>query len=187
VSDENAKTSDAPSAPLATKARPVVEMATIRRAEKGNAAALAEVREMLKHPGIPDVLCGNVAREALRLLVNTYAGENPVIREAVICKLAEMRAELSGTNPTALEKLLVERVLATWLHLHHLESVYARKDSMTLAQGAYYQKSMTAAQKRYIGAIKGLADVRKLALPVLQVNIAKRQVNVAGTPPAVAS
>ena len=38
---------------------------------------------------------------------------------------------------------------------------------------------LTAAQKRYLGAIKGLAEVRRLALPVLQVNIAKKQVNIA--------
>ena len=38
---------------------------------------------------------------------------------------------------------------------------------------------ITAAQKRYLAAIKGLAEVRKLALPALQVNIARKQVNVA--------
>ena len=53
------------------------------------------------------------------------------------------------------------------------------KKEMSLALGLYYQKSLTAAQKRYLGAIKGLAEVRKLALPVLQVNIARKQVNVA--------
>jgi hypothetical protein len=40
---------------------------------------------------------------------------------------------------------------------------------------------MDRAHKRYLSAIKTLATVRKLALPVLQVNIAKKQVNVAGS------
>jgi hypothetical protein len=39
---------------------------------------------------------------------------------------------------------------------------------------------MDRAHRRYLSAIKTLATVRKLALPVLQVNIAKKQVNVAG-------
>ena len=43
---------------------------------------------------------------------------------------------------------------------------------------------MDRAHRRYLTAIKTLAIVRKLALPVLQVNIAKKQVNVAGSPPA---
>ena len=91
----------------------------------------------------------------------------------------ELRTELSGQNPTPLEKLLVERIVATWLHLHHLETLYASKDSFSLDLGVYYQKVISAAQKRYLAAIKSLAEVRKLALPVLQVNIAKKQVNVA--------
>jgi hypothetical protein len=54
------------------------------------------------------------------------------------------------------------------------------KDSMTLDLGMYYQKSIDRAHKRYLSAIKSLAVVRKLAIPVLQVNIAKKQANVAG-------
>lgn len=159
--------------------------ATVRKAEKGDKAALVVVQDALKGAGIADVLHGNVARQALHGLVRAYAGENPVIREATFRKLEELRAELSGANPSALEKLLIDRVLATWLHLHHLEMIYASKQSMALSVGLYYQKSISAAQKRYIGAIKGLADVRKLALPALQVNIAKNQVNVATSGPVV--
>ncbi|WP_439623990.1 hypothetical protein [Gemmata sp.] len=160
--------------------RPVSEInATIRKAESGNAAALDEVKLLLARPGTADLFGGNVAREAVRKLVTTYAGKNPAVRESILRKLEELRAEVSGPNPSPLEKLLVERVVATWLHLHHLEAVYAGKESMSLPLGAYYQKSISAAQKRYIAAIKGLAEVRKLAIPVLQVNIAKKQLNVA--------
>ena len=77
-------------------------------------------------------------------------------------------------------------MLATWLHLHQVELVYASKDSLTLPLGTYYQKVISAAQKRYLAAIKGLAEVRKLAMPVLQVNIAKKQVNVASSTVATA-
>ena len=166
--------------------RPIAEVnAVIRKAEGGDGPALAEVREMLARPGTINQFRGNVAREVLLLLVKSYAGNNAVVREATIEKLVELRAELSGSAPTALEKLLVERVLATWLHLHTLEAAYAGKESLSLAQGAYYQKVISAAQKRYLAAIKGLAEVRKFALPALQVNIAKKQINVSGTVPAV--
>ena len=42
-----------------------------------------------------------------------------------------------------------------------------------------------SAEKRYLAAIKMLALVRKLAVPVLQVNLARKQVNVVG--PCVAA
>jgi hypothetical protein len=67
---------------------------------------------------------------------------------------------------------------------YHLETAYAGKDSMALELASYYQRSLSSAHKRYLSAIKTLAVVRKLALPVLQVNIARKQVNVAGPVPA---
>jgi hypothetical protein len=147
---------------------------------RDNKAALAEVKGMLARPGSADILGGNLAREAVELLVKKYAGNNAVVRESVTRKLEELRAELSGENPSPLEKLLVERVVATWFHLHQLEANYSGRSEMSLTLGMYYQKSISAAQRRYLAAIKGLAEVRKLALPALQVNIAKKQINVAG-------
>src|SRR5262249_54897587 len=72
-----------------------------------------------------------------------------------------------------------------WLHLHHLETIYSAKDSMSLDLGSYYQRCITSAQKRYLAAIKTLALERKLAVPVMQVDIASEPVDVAG--PCVAA
>jgi hypothetical protein len=44
----------------------------------------------------------------------------------------------------------------------------------------YRQKVLDGVHGRYLSAIKCLADVRRLALPALQVNIAEKQVNVTG-------
>jgi hypothetical protein len=175
----------APAAKPRGWARPVAEITPlVRRAESGDAAALAETREMLTRAGTADALGGNLAREAIRILVRAYAPNNPFTRDAVTQKLDELRAELLGADPTSVERLLVERVVAAWLHLHHLEVGYACQASMSLALGLYYQKCISAAQKRYLAAIKGLAEVRKLALPTLQLNIAKKQINVAAGPPS---
>jgi hypothetical protein len=108
------------------------------------------------------------------------SGTSLLVQETLPRKMDLLREELSGPNPTPLERLLVERVVASWLHLHHLEVAYAQKENMSLELGSYYQRSLSAAQKRYLAALKTLALVRKLAVPVLQVNIARKQVNVAG-------
>jgi len=155
-------------------------LALARRAEKGDKAALPALREVLKDPAYVDALGGDLARQAQLTLITRFSGQNLLFKESLTRKLELLRAELAGPTPTPLETLLVERIVACWLHLHHLELIYASKDSMSLELGTYYQRSIDRAQRRYLSAIKALALVRKLALPVLQVNIAKKQVNVAG-------
>jgi hypothetical protein len=119
-----------------------------------------------------------MAREVQSILIRKYVGKDLVVSEALSRKLDMMRTELSGTNPSPLEKLLVERIVTCWLHLHLLEAMCHSRDNMSLDLGDYYQRNIQRAQKGYLSAIKALATIRKLALPALQVNIAKRQVNV---------
>ena len=150
----------------------------LRRAHEGDEATLPVLKEMLKVPGIVEH-CGNLAAHVEETLVRNLAGQDLAVREGLRRKLESLRAELGGPAPSPLERLLVERIVACWLHLHHLEANYASKNSMPLELATYYQRSLSAAHKRYLAAIKALAVVRKLALPVLQVNIARKQVNVA--------
>jgi hypothetical protein len=155
-------------------------VALTERAQKGDKTCLPALRELLRNPQAVDLLGGDLARQAQLSLIDKFTGKNPVFRESLPRKLDLMRAELSGPSPSPLERLLVDRVAACWLHLHLLEIQYAQKDSMTLDLGMYYQRCLDRAHMRYLSAIKTLAVVRKLAVPVLQVNIAKKQVNVAG-------
>lgn len=148
------------------------------RAQRGDESTLPVLRELLNQPHMMEA-CGNLATHTQRALIHKFAGKNLAVQEGVQRKLESLSKELAGPAPTTLERLLVERIAACWLHLHHLEYVYASKESMTLELGAYYQRCLSAAQKRYLSAIKTLATVRRLALPVLigQVNIAGKQVN----------
>jgi hypothetical protein len=171
-------TADPPSKPVPTDTKEVQQL--IERAQRGDEKTLPVLRELLKQPYLVEV-CGNLAAHAEHALIGKFSGNNLAVSEGLRRKLDSLRAELAGPTPTPLERLLVERVVACWLHLHHLEAVYAGKESMALELGAYYQRSISSAQKRYLAAIKTLALVRKLALPVLQVNIARKQVNMAGS------
>jgi hypothetical protein len=111
-------------------------------------------------------------------MIRKYVGKDLVAGEAVPRKLDMMRADLNGPNPSPLERLLVERIVSCWLHLHQLEAAYHGRDSMALDLGDYYQRNIARANKNYLAAIKALATIRKLALPALQVNIARKQLNV---------
>jgi hypothetical protein len=122
-----------------------------------------------------DALGGDLARQAQLTLVDKFSANNLLIKESLPRKLEALRREIGGPSPTPLERLVVDRIVACWLHLHHLEHVYAQKDSMSLELGTYYEKSIGQAQRRYLAAIRCLALIRRLALPVLQVNIARKQ------------
>ena len=76
----------------------------------------------------------------------------------------------------------MERVVACWLHVQEADIRYAQAKDQSLQWADYYQKRMDRANKRFLAACKTLATVRRLALPVLigQVNVAGKQVNVAG-------
>ena len=146
---------------------------------------LPVVREILKDAGAVDRLGGDLARQAEQALIRAATGEDVVFREALIRKLDLMRADLAGPVPAPLDRLLVDRVVACWLQLHYADMLLAQNaGKLTLAQADYRQRTRDHAHRRYLSAIRTLALVRKLAAPVLQVNIAKRQVNLA-TPAAV--
>jgi hypothetical protein len=140
---------------------------------------LPAIRELLQDPALVDAW-GDLAEQTQLNLVNKVSGQNLLIKESLTRKLDLLRAELAGPTPAPLERLLADRIVTCWLHLHQLEINYAVKDSMSVEMANYYQRSLSSAQKRYLAAIKTLAAVRKLAVPALQVNIAKRQVNIAG-------
>jgi hypothetical protein len=50
----------------------------------------------------------------------------------------------------------------------------------TRKRAAFWQDRINRVHRRYLTATKTLATIRKLALTALQVNIARKQVNVAG-------
>jgi hypothetical protein len=123
---------------------------------------------------------GDLAAQAEQSFVRAAAGKNLAFREGLLAKLQALRGELSGPSPTPLERLLVERVVACWLQVQDADIRYAQLGNVPLSQAEYAQRRMDRAHRRFLSAVKALALVRKLALPVLQVNIAQQQVNMAG-------
>src|SRR5262249_19521193 len=117
-------------------------------------------------------------------LVSAAAGKNLAFKEALTRKLELLRQELAGPTPTPLERLLVERVVACWLQVQYADGrLFQQEAKPTPAQGEYLQRSGDRAHKRFLSAVRTLALVRRLALPVLvqQINVAaKQQVNAGG-------
>ena len=151
------------------------------RAEQGDRSVLPELRRLLQDPAVIDRMGGNVAERMERVIIGRLSGKDLMIAESLKCKMEVMRHDLAGANPTPLERLLAERIALCWLVLHALEHGYMVKPEGNIATGTYWQRTIDRAQRRYLSAVKTLAQVRKLALPTLQVNIGQRQINIAGS------
>ena len=96
-----------------------------------------------------------------------------------------VRDGLGYQGAPQLEQLLINHTVLCWLRLQDVESSYsyAMQASLPLSQADYWDRHLSAAQRRYLRAIETLARVRRLLNPTLQVNIAAeggRQLNVSG-------
>lgn len=141
--------------------------ALLKRADDGDESAAPDIRKLLDQaPRLVNPLGGDLARNAERALVRAIVGKNVGQREAIYRKMKQLRSELAGPNPQPLERLLVERVVLCWLHVHHADCQYGQATKITLEYGEYLQCQQDRAQRRYLAAIKCLATVRRLALPI---------------------
>jgi hypothetical protein len=157
----------------------------LRLAEKGEEDAVPEIRHILdEHPDLAwqFVDIAKTAEDAL--IENMTKEEDLAAKELIRCQLEAMREQIAGENPSSLERLLAERVVATWLQIQLFEGLYASSmfKSMTIAQGSFHQKRLDHTYRRHLSAIRALAQMRKLlkGVAITQINIAEKQINTTG-------
>lgn len=154
--------------------------AATKRADRGDKDALAVIVKVFDTiPAVWDAY-GDLAAAAENALVELWSGDSVLRREGLQKKLAAMRAELAGPDTSPLERLLAERVAACWLQSYHADFAYARAlKELSAKEAELHHRRQDRAARQYLKALRSLAVVRRLLVPTLQVNIAKRQVNIA--------
>ena len=120
------------------------------------------------------------------IMVIENAHATAVLKECWKHRLQALKKDLGYDGAPMLEQLLIQQVALCWLKLNLVELAYSNtmKQSITLTLGVYWEKRLSAAQKRFTRACETLARVRKLSrnTPSLQFNIAAsggQQVNLA--------
>ena len=160
----------------------------LRLAEKGQEDAVPEIRQILnEHPDLTWRFV-DVAHIAEDTLIEEMTKEGDLAtKELLRCQLEAMREEIAGENPSPLERLLAERIVATWLQIQLFEGLYTsamskKSSSMTIAQGSFHQKRLDQTYRRHLSAIRALAQMRKLlkGASITQINIADKQINTTG-------
>ncbi len=153
-----------------------------KKAEEGEEGAMPALREILEEN--PDLAwrLGNFARATENFLLKELSRitDNPVTEEAMRRQFAAMREEIAGDDPSPLERLLAERIVATWMQVQIFESACVSDlKNLATSQAAYHQRHLDRAHGRHLSAIRTLAQIRKLG-SAFQINIADKQINAAG-------
>jgi hypothetical protein len=154
------------------------------KAEGGEDGARQELRRRLREETSEVVAgCSDPARSYRRLLAERASGGNPLRKEAISERAGRMALELAGENPTPLEVLLSERVASLWVLVELQEALLAAWYYKAKATSPTFVLQMArlqeSAHRRYLAAIKTLAQVQKLQGPSrVQVNIGGNQINV---------
>jgi hypothetical protein len=161
--------------------------ALLDRACDGDADSQAALIRFMDRPELNPDLCrkivnlfGDLRHYAESSVIERVAGDNEMVRKAIQMKVNRLIAELAGPDPTPIERLLAERAAFCWLVTWRYETRLAQATDLTSKREEFHHRRIDAAHRRYLSSLKTLAQVRKLALPAVQVNIGENQVNVAG-------
>ncbi len=155
--------------------------ALLRRADTGDRQAIAALRgEGAAAPALWREF-GDIAWQERAKLVGKIAGQNAIVAEGVSREVATLRRAWVGEHPTPLETALGERIATNWLYLHYIEAQYLQAlGALTWEEDERHRKRVEQAERRYLRAIRELAQVRTIQRVTVQVNVGEQQVIIGG-------
>ena len=156
--------------------------ALVQRGIAGDREVLPTIRALLDQTPALWEEARRLATQVERAWLRVLAGENLVSQEILARQLGMMKDQLAGQVPTPLEQLLVESIVVCWLQVQQAELRAAGRMSQNgQILSSAEEHRLNHVHRRFLSAVKWLAQVQKLLRPgaTVQVNIAQQQVNVA--------
>jgi hypothetical protein len=144
------------------------------RATRGDKAARTQLRRLLDRPDCLR-LFRDLAGRVRNAVIQKANGGDWFGVELTKLETDRLRAELLGPSPSAIERLLAERVAIGWLEVNTAEYQLTVCDSR---DRDHWQQQVNHGNRRFLSALRLLAAVRRLPRPALQVNIGEQQVNL---------
>jgi hypothetical protein len=135
----------------------------VDKAQNGDPSALPRINQILDEtPAIWRHL-GDVGNLAEQSWIGLLAEKNPAVAGSIARTLTDMRSELGGENPTAIEKVLVNQIVICWLQMKTLEFGAANVEKNGGGKTNRAHVRLDLASKRHLAALKALTDLRRLA------------------------
>lgn len=132
------------------------------RARRGDSKALPTVRKHFdKHPAEWHKY-GRLSARVASLLITQMTRDDLVQREAILRQVQELRANLLGSQPSQIERLIVDRILVGWLNVHILDAAIATMTQGGIKFAEYLLKRHHLATRQYLAATRELQVVRRL-------------------------
>jgi hypothetical protein len=154
--------------PPTDKAYPAELKTLLEQAARGDEGVLPALRKAFdKHPELV-TLFGDLAEHARQAVLRLAAGSCLTAREAIGRTADDLGNRLSATANSELEKLLIDRVVISWVEVYHGDIDLARRLLETSADGSIAKAAQTrldSAHRRFLSAVKALATVQKLLKP----------------------
>jgi hypothetical protein len=151
----------------------------VQRAQMGDRTAAPRLRVLFDRDPEPLMKLGggDIAASVKALLVDKDIDNDILAREARLRQVDRIRDELAGPRPTPIERLLADRAALCWFELHSLDArvIRLRGEDGEGRSADDLDRHRDRAQRRYFAALRTLALVRRLAVPLLQVNVAQNQ------------
>lgn len=134
----------------------------LARAATGDRDALPPLRALLDgRPGVWERL-GDLAAHVRLAWVDRIGRSDVAVKEALARKAEVLRGELARAGAGPLERLLIDRVVATWLEVHAADLDAAGAGDVLPEKVELALKRQEAAGRRHARAIESLANVRRL-------------------------
>ncbi len=113
------------------------------------------------HPDAVEKL-GNLANH-VETQVLERAFSSALTKNATYRHMANMRVEMDYDQSSAVEKGLIDNIVLCWLRLHICEFDYSRYTvNASLDRALFWEKALSANQRRYLRSVEALARVRRL-------------------------
>jgi hypothetical protein len=138
----------------------------VARANKNDETAMLELTQLFNAvPALAQQL-GDLAAITRGMWIGRIAGGQLALAEALRRSSEALRAELTQPGDGPLERLLIERIATCQLHIEFVEGDYARKAGQLDPEWTTaFQKRIDRARRRFLQAVRALAQVRRLAVP----------------------
>jgi len=147
----------------------------VAKANMGDNTALTKLRETLDtHPEIW-LTVGNLGSHAELAMIDLVSQGNLLMIESMRRHIAQLKVELLGANPSPLELLTVQRIVANWLHLQFADRACATADSGQVPTNVW-AKRLEIAERRYQIALKSLKLVRQMQSKPAKAAVSKSSV-----------
>ena len=142
----------------------------VKAAKAGDRTVVPELRGILEvHPALREFE-GNLSAITLNAWCHAMTGEDQYLNTCIAMDINRLRRELlSGGHGSAIESLVVEQVLMSYVQINNMDGKDATTAATNVQVAELRMRRHEAASKRHLKSLELLSKLRTIPLPVVSV------------------